>query len=825
MRRAFPFVFVAAELALVLAAAYLFHIQEGFGFPRLLPLVFLGFLIHAALPERLKGPFRVLLFFIGAFSIYGLRSALFFSAAGAVLLGICHLPARLRFRAAFLACVAAASAFCRIGRPPWISDRFVIPILASMFMFRILLYIYEHRTDPQLRVPFWRRLGYFYMLPNICFPLFPVVDYRTYLETYYNEDALRIYRKGISWMTLGLSHLLLYRLIYFYCTPVPFEVQSGTTLLLYVVTAYLMYLRVSGQFHFIVGILALFGHNLPATHRFYFFASDFADYWRRVNIYWKDFMSKLFYYPVLLWAGRAGRRRAYALSVISAFLVTWLLHSYQWFWIRGRFPIEHTDMLFWGVLGCGMLVQTLWQTRRGATAYSREENMGKAVRYAVRMVAMFCLLSVLWSVWSADSIGEWIGVMRQVRIDGGDWARLAAMLVGAVAIVAAVRRVIMRRPSLAKLLPHPMANATFCAILILFAFLPPDLTRQQSFLSFVPVLRDDSFNLVDEALMLRGYYNEILQGGAPTARFWEGPIFKPREWILLRDTEFATLVKGLLGYELLPSKRGIFHGVVFETNEWGMRDKPLTLPKPAGTYRIAFLGASYVIGSGVDSEDDFESVIERKLNRDYGLPGRRTFEALNFGACGYYLLKQAVVLEKKAIRFAPDAALFMIHEDEESTLFRQLAAKLSEGAKPEFAFIRRLQKLSGAVAGLAPKENVKRLMRFRRNIMRWTLHEVAAACRRRGIRAAVAYLPTLKGIRTEKTRQELDAVDRYYRDLARRAGLRYWSLDDAFRGYERRDVEIAPWDGHPNKLGHLLIARILYAYLSKNAAAFSFGTT
>ena len=34
-----------------------------------------------------------------------------------------------------------------------------------------------------------RTLSYFFMLPNACFPLFPVIDYKTFRRNYYDEDA------------------------------------------------------------------------------------------------------------------------------------------------------------------------------------------------------------------------------------------------------------------------------------------------------------------------------------------------------------------------------------------------------------------------------------------------------------------------------------------------------------------------------------------------------------------------------------------------------------------------------------------------------------
>ena len=62
------------------------------------------------------------------------------------------------------------------------------------------------------------RSAYFFMLPNVCFPLFPVVDYKTFRRTYYDDDAHRIYQTGIDWMVRGVIHLLLYRFVYYHLT-------------------------------------------------------------------------------------------------------------------------------------------------------------------------------------------------------------------------------------------------------------------------------------------------------------------------------------------------------------------------------------------------------------------------------------------------------------------------------------------------------------------------------------------------------------------------------------------------------------------------------
>lgn len=49
--------------------------------------------------------------------------------------------------------------------------------------------------------------------------------------------------------------------------------------------------------------------------------------------------------------------------------------------------------------------------------------------------------------------------------------------------------------------------------------------------------------------------------------------------------------------------------------------------------------------------------------------------------------------------------------------------------------------------------------------------------------------------------------------LAREAGFVTLNLYDAYEGQVPREIQLAPWDTHPNQLGHQLLARRLYERL------------
>ena len=183
------------------------------------------------------------------------------------------------------------------------------------------LYLYDMDAEKK-KATLWERLAYFFMLPNTVFPFFPIIDYIQFRRSYYDKDPITIYQKGVLWMLRGAIHLILYRVVYYYYTPAVDDVQGLAGVVLFIVSAYMLYLRVSGLFHLIIGLMCLFGFNLPETHKQYFLAFSFNDYWRRINIYWKDFMMKLFFYPVYMKTRSWGPTNALVFSTVIVFAFT-----------------------------------------------------------------------------------------------------------------------------------------------------------------------------------------------------------------------------------------------------------------------------------------------------------------------------------------------------------------------------------------------------------------------------------------------------------------------------------------------------------------------
>ena len=405
LRRFLP---MLGHLALMLAVFKVFHL-EGRAFRGLVVLATATLPVHYLLPFRWKKPAFVAVSIFGLIWALGGAIAAYVLPASALMIGACFLPVAWSARAAIVAAMATALALSRAaGVAAGVPDG-VWAVLGSMFMFRMILFLYElkHAEAPERPID---ALGYFFLLPNFCFTLFPVVDYRAYRRGYFSRDIHDLQRTGLILMSRGTVHLLLCRLVAG-AMILPNEVHGPVDLAGYLACNYLKYLDVSGRFHIACGMLHLFGFGLPETHHNYLLARSFTDYWRRINIPWKDFMIRLVFNPVAFRLKRRPRALVLAAATVAVFVATWLLHAYQSFWLRGTWGFSAPDGLFWGILGALVLVNVQLDAR--GPNRRRDPGRGGLALRAAQTAGTFATIALLWSLWSSPSVGAWLGLLRR----------------------------------------------------------------------------------------------------------------------------------------------------------------------------------------------------------------------------------------------------------------------------------------------------------------------------------------------------------------------------------------------------------------------------
>jgi hypothetical protein len=831
------FLAVVAQFGLVVLLVQYWQL-ESLSLTRLMQLAFVGFVIHHLLPLRFRLPFFAVLSVLAVIIVVGqmgpktwvagltgrmaindflyhLIPGLTLIGIGLGLIGLCHLPIRFGMRVGLVAAAGAGLAFLRAHSQwfPDVTEMWVI--LGSMFMFRLIIYLYDlkHRTAPFSPA---RAISYFFMLPNVCFPLFPVVDYKTFCSTYYNEDWVPIYQNGLRWMFRGVVQLLLYRIVYQFAPLDVYKLSSALDVAGCMLGMYLLYLRVSGTFHLIVGLLHMFGFNLPETHHLYLLASSFTDFWRRINIYWKDFVMKLFFYPTHFALRRVGPLRAMSVATLATFLATWLLHSWQWFWIRGTPLFNWKDFSFWAILAVLVLVTAIYETTRGRKRTLTPSRVTLRQRFILGLEAgaVFCLMCILWAFWTCQSWAEF-----QTLIDAASKPTLRDIAIVLVffAIVCVCGMLWGRSSRETSEGRSPTAtrgpfyfwrSATAVTIGAVSLLVAPSFAvwTLPAAHNTIVRLHHDVLNARDLAWQRRGYYEELDVGRQAMSQW--GRTRDPEGWSEGRKL-FYRPRSDFLMKEIVPSVSTVLGGAPVRSNRLGMRDREYEKMKPADTYRIVLLGASHDMGTGVKDDQTYENLVEDHLNHQRPDASYSRYEILNMSTAGDCVLHMLLRLEQTGFELRPDAAIFSVAATDQQFLVEHLRKCLTLGIDPPPDY-------RGFLDGIARKAGVngrmhdvmieRRLLPYVSEIHEWVFRRLAQQCVQRGIHPLVIYRPAPMDFEGVEPASRSETVR-----LARAAGLEVIDLSPAFDSVaDRGKLIVAKWDDHTTALGHRLLADELY---------------
>ena len=807
-----------AQLA-VLAWLCRYFELGGKPFATVMLLAVPAFVIHALIPLRFRLGWYLLVSLTAILLVFGIGDAIWLIAIVCGFIAICHIPVALRWRVLLLLGAGGVFAYMKASGTlvPWSHSAW--GIIASILMFRLIIYLYDLHHEKN-RPPIAWSLSYFFLLPNVCFPLFPVVDFKKFRSTYYSEPAEVVYKRGLLWIFRGIYQLLLYRIVYQFLVIPPGEVLTAAQLLQFMLSAYLLYLRVSGLFHLIVGILLMFGFNLPETHRKYYLASSFNDFWRRINIYWKDFMMKIFYYPVYFKVKSFGPTPALVIATITVFLCTWALHAYQWFWLRGTMLFEAHDLLFWAALGVLVVINSLREIKHGRerVPVNRSLLSFASLAHWCRVVSTFTALCILWSMWSSDSLEQWLLMWKAA---GAESVYIAAVVPGFYFLARWAdnrsRRAATGTSAPARTVPRPAQRQALAGLSGLSAIAVAGLVVVSlSDAALMPTslhdaagrIRTDQLNRRDQARMERGYYEHLLNVNRHSEGLWDAMEQKPADWQEnLDDTLVAVHPDNFLLTVLQPDTEISFRNSPLRTNRWGMRDQDYSKGAPPDTTRIAFLGTSHVLGSGVANNQVFEHILEQNLNSSTTSTAGR-YEILNFAMVAYSSLQHLYLLETKVGEFNPDLVAYFQIEDDDRFILRNLSMAIRGGIEIPYEFVQAVVEELGLDSSMSDETIRQRLTPHAERIHDWAEEQIIARIKGTGAQPVCILLPRIQA------RPDQEVAERRQRVVSA-SGCHTLNLADVYDGYNQKDLQVASWDNHPNAVGHELIARRLFDEFTK----------
>src|SRR5262249_43440240 len=248
-----------------------------------------------------------------------------------------------------------------------------------------------------------------------------------------------------------------------------------------------------------------------------------TDLWRRINIYWKDFIQKIFFFPVSFRLKHWGPIRAIATATVVAFFATWVLHAYQTFWIKGTWAFSWQDTVFWWVLAGLVVVNTLSEVNGGRQRSLRktQRTMRDELGHALPVIGTFVTMCLLWTLWSTDSGEELLRLAAAARnVTLPAIAGILVVLVGMGIASVLFGRSTAERTEASRGMKRGMErfafwpSVAFVAVgsiaLLLFGEshrLPA--AHDTAYAEVVQSLRSDRLNELEYSARTRGYYEDL----------------------------------------------------------------------------------------------------------------------------------------------------------------------------------------------------------------------------------------------------------------------------------------------------------------------------
>ena len=259
-----------------------------------------------------------------------------------------------------------------------------------------------------------------------------------------------------------------------------------------------------------------------------------------------------------------------------------------------------------------------------------------------------------------------------------------------------------------------------------------------------------------------------------------------------------------LRYRLQPNLDMVRIGVPFRTNAHGMRDEPAALEKAEGTYRIAVIGDSFTMGTGVAIEDVWHTKLEGMLAEHLDRP----VECLNFGVGGYSLLDYAATCERVVDAFGPDEVIVGLCFNDQFARGDDRAGRyVAPSRVPGMLRLHWLSALRTRVhfwsAGRSEPVGRDGTYAERREHVTANFARLARHCEERSRPLLLVYL------NFERTKTSGIAA-KLFTDAAQELGIDCVDLTERIGRHAPDDLRLRVDDPHPSKLTHNLFARALF---------------
>lgn len=791
-------------LLIVSWLSYFFNIEVTLGIPKLFLIVLVGYLVNIFIAEKLKSTLLALLSVVSAFVILDPLNVVILYFLGVMIFGISELKISNRKKIVLLFALAVCLTYFRSQfNFEFIQSRMWV-ILASIFIFRSIIY-FKQKEEIKKETRVLKRFNYFFLFPNIFAPLFPIIDFKDYVHNVNAKETLDVNIDGINLVCLGVIQLLIYRVLYTYFLPSLGDVTDLKSLFTYIFINYLLVFRLMGMLNISVGVLRIFGFKLPEIFNNIFIAISVSDFFRRLNIYWKEFLLNYFYYPIYFKYRKSGMLRALGISAVITFLFNWFFHAYQWFWILGTSPIRWTDTIFWSAFSIIAVTEMLYQAKNKST---KKNELIHLLLWPLKVMLTFTFISVIWSLWTSPNVSYWFQMVKNGFSNGDQnliFISLMLFIVYGIGLIFkkffadGFENIFSKHRSI-----YFKLNLFALSILVLVTLSSSTNLVDESFKTQVEYFCKGEKSIDDNFKEAEGYYDGILEFNIGSAN-WDSALESEQ----IERTELNNLKQikiehdDLRSYSFKPFSRYVKGDIIFETNSFGIRDNEYSKYPGQDVTRIAFVGGSPEAGLNISNDEILENIAESKLNL-LSKKSEKKFEILNFSRNGYTAPHYLKCTEINVINSRSQYAFYVVRTRDFTFAYKKLyKSVINEGKKMDTSLSDFIKDQDIEFYSPMDKRTQKE---FGEQIWKWSYLQIQAICGSNKITPVLVYIPELN--KSSETNSDYVSIKGFCID-------NNFDFIDLSGVYEGEDILSLNKNGsvkanHPNVKGHAVIGERLY---------------
>jgi lysophospholipase L1-like esterase len=313
-----------------------------------------------------------------------------------------------------------------------------------------------------------------------------------------------------------------------------------------------------------------------------------------------------------------------------------------------------------------------------------------------------------------------------------------------------------------------------------------------------------------------GYYEDLLdaavvRGSTPTGlvRSMTKHVDPPADWPRLHDTEGVVWDDdSYQRFTLTPDSMFSYKGVPLEVNADGYRDRPFLPRTEDGPRRIAIVGSSITMGSGVPVDMTYENLLEDSLRAE-----GHDIEIINLAVAGYRGTQLLDVVLESLDPLGVEAVLLVINDlTVNPRAMLHVARLFSEGRDPKYPFLADVADRAGVVSGMEEEAILERLAPFNDEVNEWWITTAVQWARDHQVPIALLIVPQPATV--EPLRKRVKGLQPIFETLDVPIVSLYRSYDLV---RDQSSLWIRPWDRHPTSEGHELLHQALLSAIRKRA--------